>query len=71
MKNKAKFKKGYEKHGRWRMFDNMLRNTKQSKPIVTEKGMVLWGKPKDEKDKQFKNNYRKRQIKIQNYSVKN
>lgn len=49
MKNTAKFKEGYGKHGKWRVFDNMIRNAKQSKPIVTEKGLVLWGKAKDDK----------------------
>lgn len=69
MKNTAKFKSGYEKHGKWRMFDKMIRTTIKNKPIVTEKGLVLWGKAKEEK--QFENNYRKRQINIQNYNVKN
>lgn len=49
MKNTAKFKSGYEKHGKWRMFDKMIRTTTKKKPIVTEKGLVLWGKAKEEK----------------------
>jgi hypothetical protein len=49
MKNTAKFKSGYEKHGKWRMFDKMIRTTTKNKPIVTEKGLVLWGKAKEEK----------------------
>lgn len=67
MKNTAKFKRGYDKHGKWRMFDKMIRTTTKKKPIVTEKGLVLWGKAKEEK--QFENNYRKRQINIQNYKI--
>ena len=49
MKNTAKFKSGYDKHGKWRMFDKMIRTTTKKKPIVTEKGLVLWGKAKEEK----------------------
>ena len=43
MKNTAPFKDEYYKQRKWQ---RLIAKTKQSKPIVTERGMVLWGKSK-------------------------
>ena len=44
MKNTAPFKDEWFKARKW---SRLIAKTKKGKPVVTDKGMVLWGRSKD------------------------